>query len=168
VAPSAFPAPAPRSSHGTIGAIVAVAIAAIGLAVLGGSWLTAEDAKPTASVEPQPAPTPAPSAATSTARAPEPPQPSVVPPEPSAPPAPSGSANARPSADGRTLLTIQCQPACIVLIDGQRIGISPVKERRVAPGPHRITAYRQGVGAKVLDVEIKPGQQATYDFAMTP
>jgi hypothetical protein len=54
------------------------------------------------------------------------------------------------------------------LIDGTRIGVSPVKERPTTPGPHKVTAYRDGVGAKSRDVDLAPGEQATLEFSMAP
>ena len=65
-----------------------------------------------------------------------------------------------------SLLTINCIPACIVLLNGRRFGVTPIKNKPVAPGKHRVTAYREDVGGKSFDITLKPGVPAKYEIKM--
>jgi hypothetical protein len=82
-------------------------------------------------------------------------------------PAPQPKAT-EPTANpsGPTLITVQCKPACIVMIDGLRIGVSPVVDRRISAGPHKVVGYRDDVGARVKDVTVEPGQHLLVEIAM--
>ena len=78
---------------------------------------------------------------------------------------------AKPSADtlandSRAHVTVRCTPACIVLLNGQRLGLSPVTDRRVSPGHYKIVAYRDDVGSRSKKTHLKAGTLTEVNFNM--
>lgn len=110
----------------------------------------APDAPPAAPRVAPPAPTAAPSAAPSSA--------------PAASAATSADADA--AKDNLAYLTVTCKPACLVFLDGRRVGVSPVKKKVFGAGPHKLVAYRDDVGSKTFDIELVPGEHVVQDVNM--
>jgi serine/threonine protein kinase len=164
---------AKSSRHALVAALGMALVAVLGI----GGWYTwralRSDAQPTAHNDaPEPAPSPAspaspvPNTADSHTALEEIEQPEPPPAASSADAEePAASASSAPVA-GIAFLSVRCNPACIVLIDEEAAGVSPVKKRELTPGPHKVVAYRDDIGAKKLDVDLAPGEHRELDVAM--
>ncbi len=159
----------PHRSSSRLVLALAATIAATAMVAFVGWQTLADDPQSEAAVAEvasSPRPSPAPSPAPSPSSAPEP-----VPPAPSesASPAASETASASAStppaasvdpvaaASKLAFLTVTCKPARIVLVDGKKVGPSPVKKRTFGAGSHRITGYRDNTGPKTVTVSMEPG-----------
>ena len=63
-------------------------------------------------------------------------------------------------------VTVRCTPVCLVLLNGRRLGASPVTDRRVSPGHYKVVAYRDDVGGRSKRVHLKAGTLSEIDFDM--
>ena len=45
-----------------------------------------------------------------------------------------------------------------MLLNGRRIGNSPIRKRMLVPDKHKITGYRDDVGARKITIELVPGE----------
>jgi serine/threonine-protein kinase len=83
--------------------------------------------------------------------------------------APSGgAAHARDDRSGaetskeKCILDIGSEPAfAYVAIDGVKVGPTPIFGREVTPGMHRIQVWRDGLGSKTFNLEMRPGDRIT-------
>jgi eukaryotic-like serine/threonine-protein kinase len=81
----------------------------------------------------------------------------------------SGAAHARDDRSGgeapskeKCILDIGSEPAfAYVSIDGVKVGSTPIFGREVAPGTHRIQVWRDGLGSKTFNLEVRPGDRIT-------
>jgi serine/threonine-protein kinase len=173
--------PAPEANRGRLLLALSATVAAIAMVAFVG-WRTLQETSGRDGgddLEPPKAPiskTAPPPRATSAA---EPALPAPAPPPPPAPPAPSASGDEpRPSAptpepvdpeaaaDNLGFLSVSCKPACIVFVDGKRVGVSPVEKKVFGAGKHKVVAYRDDVGAKTLEITLEPGKHAAHDVDM--
>lgn len=82
-----------------------------------------------------------------------------------APAATSSTSYAEPSDDPEAaLLTVECKPVCIVIVDGVSHGVSPLRSARFRPGKHEVKAYRDDRGARSVSVDIPRGKHVTHRF----
>ncbi|MBW2457127.1 MAG: protein kinase [Deltaproteobacteria bacterium] len=63
-------------------------------------------------------------------------------------------------------LTILCRPGCQVWLGRESLGESPVLDKPLPPGKHRVVVYRAPVGSKVLKLDLEPGERASYEVTM--
>jgi len=63
-------------------------------------------------------------------------------------------------------LTIRCRPGCQVWLGRESLGQSPVVDKPLPPGKHRVVVYRSPVGSKVLKIDLEPGERASYEVTM--
>jgi hypothetical protein len=88
-------------------------------------------------------------------------------PRPSSPSASSGSHphEERSGAEvtkEKCILDIGSEPAfAYVAIDGVKVGATPIFGREVTPGSHRIQVWRDGLGSKTFNLEVRPGDRIT-------
>jgi hypothetical protein len=48
-----------------------------------------------------------------------------------------------------------------VVIDGVKVGPTPIFGREMKPGTHRIQVSREGLGSKTFNLEMRPGDRIT-------
>ena len=75
-------------------------------------------------------------------------------------------ADAGPAPDDSAYLTILCRPGCQVWLGRESLGESPVIDKPLPPGKHRVVVYRSPGGSKVLKLDLEPGERASYDVTM--
>ena len=68
--------------------------------------------------------------------------------------------------DGHAHVTVRCKPVCLVLLNGRRLGASPVVDLRVSPGRYKVMAYRDDVGGRSKRVHLKAGTLSEIEFDM--
>ncbi len=68
--------------------------------------------------------------------------------------------------DDQAYLTIRCLPTCLVWLESESLGQSPLVDHPVPPGRHRVVVYRSVVGSKVLMLNLAPGERASYEVLM--
>jgi hypothetical protein len=62
----------------------------------------------------------------------------------------------------KCILDIGSEPAfAYVVIDGVKVGPTPIFGREVTPGMHRIQVWREGLGSKTFNLEMRPGDRIT-------
>jgi hypothetical protein len=65
-------------------------------------------------------------------------------------------------AKEKCILDIGSEPAfAYVAIDGVKVGSTPIYGREVTPGSHRIQVWRDGLGSKTFNLEMRPGDRIT-------
>ncbi len=60
-------------------------------------------------------------------------------------------------------LSVNCRPACRVLVEGRSVGTSPVVRHRLGVGQHTLTV-KQGTAEKTSTVTIKRGATTARNF----
>ncbi len=75
-------------------------------------------------------------------------------------------ADAGEAPTGSAYLSIQCWPGCQVWLGSESLGESPVIDKPLPPGKHRVVVYRAPVGSKVLKLDLEPGEHASYEVTM--
>jgi len=76
------------------------------------------------------------------------------------------SADAGEAPGDSAYLSIQCWPGCQVWLGSESLGESPVIDKPLPPGKHRVVVYRAPVGSKVLKLDLEPGEHASYEVTM--
>ena len=86
---------------------------------------------------------------------------------PSSPPPTSTDTRTEPAKDPEAaLLTIECEPVCIVIVDGVSHGVSPLREGRFRPGKHEVKAYRDDRSTKSVTLDVARGQHLIHRFEL--
>ncbi len=71
----------------------------------------------------------------------------------------TGSSEVTPTASGPGQLTFDARPWCQVSIDGSGVGQTPIVNRTLPSGHHRITCTNPDLGVtRTVNVEIRPGE----------
>jgi hypothetical protein len=78
----------------------------------------------------------------------------------------SGATNSHADRSGaetakeKCILDIGSEPAfAYVAIDGVKVGSTPIFGREVTPGLHRIQVWRDGLGSKTFNLEMRAGDR---------
>ena len=78
--------------------------------------------------------------------------------EPPPPAVPLAAATPEEPVDEYGQLEILCNPPSDVLLDGKKIGTTPIKGFRVAPGSHDVTFVDEVGGNRTMTVSLGPGE----------
>jgi hypothetical protein len=126
-----------------------------------------------AAAAPSATPSAAPAVAAPASAAPAVAAPAVAAPASAAPAAPRSpaavpAARRAPVERGRGFLSIYAEPWAYVIIDGHRIGPTPLMRQPVAAGAHRVRLERAGIQPREQRVTVRPGQTQLVDLDLQP
>ncbi len=121
-----------------------------------------------------PRPPPAPAESAPSRPAPSEPEPSEPGPSQPAAPAPDGAPSApadgpidpQAAAANLAFLTVTCEPACIVIVDGKQVGVSPLHKRAFGAGTHSLVTYRDDTGPRKQEVTLAAGAHVVRNVDM--
>jgi hypothetical protein len=69
---------------------------------------------------------------------------------------------------GRGWVSIYAEPWAYVVLDGKRIGPTPLMKQPVAAGVHRLRLERAGIRAREERVKVQPGQTRLVNLDLQP
>jgi hypothetical protein len=78
------------------------------------------------------------------------------------------SAHRAPLERGRGFLSIYAEPWAYVVIDGRRVGPTPLMRQPVAAGTHRVRLERAGIQPREQRVSVRAGQTQLVDLDLQP